>query len=144
MPAPPNAAPHVQRIVRYFETLTPASLAAIGDVYTADAHFSDPFNDVRGLDAVRRIYQRMFETLAEPRFEVTEVLAEDTRCLLVWDFHFRRANGQPWRIHGSSLLHVGADGRIHAHRDYWDAGSQVYERVPVLGGLLRLLKRRLA
>jgi hypothetical protein len=29
------------------------------------------------------------------------------------------------------------------HRDYWDVAEELYEKVPVLGGLLRTIKRRL-
>jgi hypothetical protein len=29
------------------------------------------------------------------------------------------------------------------HRDYWDAAEELYEKLPVLGALMRLLKRRL-
>jgi hypothetical protein len=36
-----------------------------------------------------------------------------------------------------------ADGRIARHRDYWDVAEELYEKVPLLGGLMRLVKRRL-
>ena len=42
-----------------------------------------------------------------------------------------------------SHLRFAADGRIAYHRDYWDAAEEVYEKVPLLGGLLRRIKRRL-
>ena len=38
---------------------------------------------------------------------------------------------------------VAADGRVAYHRDYWDAAEEVYEKIPLLGGLLRWIKRRL-
>ena len=28
------------------------------------------------------------------------------------------------------------------HRDYWDAAEELYEKLPILGGLMRWLKRR--
>jgi hypothetical protein len=28
------------------------------------------------------------------------------------------------------------------HRDYWDAAEELYEKLPVLGGLMRWLKTR--
>ena len=36
------------------------------------------------------------------------------------------------------------DGRVLSHLDHWDAGGQFYARLPVLGTLIRLVKRRLA
>jgi steroid Delta-isomerase len=28
------------------------------------------------------------------------------------------------------------------HRDYWDAAEELYEKLPILGGLMRWLKRQ--
>ena len=33
-------------------------------------------------------------------------------------------------------------GRITLHRDYWDAAEELYEKLPLVGGLMRWLKRR--
>jgi hypothetical protein len=43
-----------------------------------------------------------------------------------------------------SEVAFGADGRALSHIDHWDAGGQFYARLPVLGTLIRLVKRRLA
>jgi len=43
---------------------------------------------------------------------------------------------------GASHLLLDADGRITSHRDYWDAAEELYEKLPVLGALMRILKRR--
>ena len=66
------------------------------------------------------------------------------RCFLTWDFVFRpRTSGsQPLTVRGASHLQFGADGRITRHRDYWDAAEELYEKLPVLGALMRWLKRR--
>lgn len=133
------------RVVRYFETLTPAALAGIDAVYAREARFKDPFNDVHGVTAIRRVYAHMFETLAEPRFVVLDSIASPGRCFLVWQLHFRQAGaGRPRVVHGSSHLRFDTDGRIESHRDYWDAAEEIYEHVPLLGHLLRLVRRRLA
>lgn len=42
------------------------------------------------------------------------------------------------------MTHVRFDdqGKIVFHQDYWDAGSVVYERVPVVGWFVRKIKAR--
>ena len=45
-------------------------------------------------------------------------------------------------IEGSSYLQLNAQGLITLHRDYWDAAQELYEKLPVLGSLMRWLKRR--
>jgi hypothetical protein len=35
-------------------------------------------------------------------------------------------------------------GLIVLHRDYWDAAEELYEKLPVVGALMRWLRRRAA
>ena len=135
----------VEKIVVFFETLTPQSVERIGQFYTEDAYFKDPFNEVRGIPAIRRIFQHMYKSLDEPRFVVTGRVAEGEQVFLSWDFHFRFRNfkvGQVQTIRGATHLRLAPDGRIRSHRDYWDAAEELYEKLPLVGALMRWLKRR--
>jgi ketosteroid isomerase-like protein len=135
----------VARLVQLFESLTPADIVRLHEHYTADAWFKDPFNEVRGLPEVQRIFAHMFEALVEPRFKITDRVAQGDQCFLAWDFHFSHRSfqgGKPQIVRGGSHLKLSGDGRVRWHRDYWDAAEEVYEKLPVLGGLMRWLKRR--
>jgi len=131
-------------LIELFEKLSAADLDRLQSLYTPDARFKDPFNEVQGAAAIRAIFAHMFETLDEPRFVIQDRVMQGRQCFLSWDFHFRmrRFNLAPQRIHGGSLLLLAADGRIQSHRDYWDAAEELYEKLPLLGGLMRWLKRR--
>lgn len=131
------------RIRAYFEQLTPADVQHIGALYTPDAYFKDPFNEVRGAEAIGRIFTQMFARVDAPRFFVREMAADGDAAFLTWDFVFQR-NGRPLSIHGATLLKFGPDGRIAFHRDYWDAAGELYEKLPAVGALLRWLRRRIA
>ena len=137
--------PTLQSIVDFFETLTPASVARCGEIYADDARFKDPFKDVQGLSAIQGIYRHMFDALDAPSFVVLNRISNETQCFLTWDFQFRFKNFSPTAtqtIHGGSHLQLGPDGRITLHRDYWDAAEELYEKLPVVGGLMRWLKKR--
>lgn len=136
----------VHRVIGFFERLSRADLQRLESIYVPDARFSDPFNDVQGTPAIAAIFGHMFDRLEAPRFVVLEALAEGDRCFLTWDFHFRHARlgDGDHTIHGGSLLRFATDGRIALHRDYWDAAEQVYARLPVVGALMRWLRRRAA
>jgi steroid delta-isomerase len=135
----------VARICRFFETLTPDSLTQIAALYTPDACFKDPFNEVRGVAAIQRIFGHMFASLHEPRFVVTQRIVDGTQVFLVWEFRFRFKRFDTTTaqvIRGGSHLVLAADGRIADHRDYWDAAEELYEKLPGVGALMRWLKRR--
>lgn len=144
MPASITTDARVVRVIEAFETLTPGDVAALGALYTEDARFKDPFNAVQGHAALRRVFAHMFVALDEPRFVVTEAIVQGDQCFLVWDFlfRFRRFSREPQVVRGGSHLVFAPDGRIAAHRDYWDAAEELYEKLPGVGALMRWLKRR--
>lgn len=140
-----NDDPRVMRVRRFFEDLQERDLQQLDSLYAADARFKDPFNDVRGVPAIRNIFAHMFRTLREPRFVVLEAVARQDQCFLTWDFHFTPGRGgTAMVIHGATHLRFVADGRIVEHRDYWDAAEELYEKLPLIGALMRWLKRRAA
>ena len=133
------------RLVEFFETLTPASLERLDDFYSPRAYFKDPFNEVRGLVELRRVFDHMYQTLEQPRFVVTERIVDGAQCFLTWDFEFRFKNFDRARlqtVRGASHLKFGADGRVYFHRDYWDAAEELYEKLPLVRGLMRWIKKR--
>ena len=135
--------PRVARIVALYETLTPAALPQLATIYTDDARFKDPFNEVQGVPAIRAIFEHMYRTLDGPRFIVHERVVQGTQCFLSWDFVFRlKRGGKLITVRGASHLQLAADGRIAVHRDYWDVAEELYEKLPLLGALMRWLKRR--
>lgn len=143
-PAVRHGDARVRRVIEVFERLAPADVATLDGVYVPDARFKDPFNEVRGVPAIQRIFDHMFVALEAPRFEIRDVVAEGDQCFLTWDFVFRmkRLRRDEQRIHGGSHLRFAPDGRIAEHRDYWDAAEELYEKLPAVGALMRWLKRR--
>lgn len=142
--APRHPDGRAERVVRFYETLSPEALARLGEVYAEDARFKDPFNEVTGLQAIREVFEHMYRSLDRPHFVVHEVLVDGAQCVLTWDFrfHFRRFTAEAQVVRGASHLRFGADGRIELHRDYWDVAEELYEKLPGLGALMRWLKRR--
>ncbi len=136
--------PRVLRLQQFFETLSPESVEALGDLYSPEARFKDPFNDVTGVPAIKAIFTAMYRQVDHPRFVVTHSLCEGDDAFLAWDFafSFRNDHTRKQTIRGATHIKFAADGRVALHRDYWDAAEELYEKIPVLGSLMRWLKRR--
>ncbi len=128
---------------RFYETMTRASLPAIAALVAPDIRFRDPFNDVRGVDDVVRLLSMMYAH-GTPRFEVLDRALSQQAGYILWRFASEPSGGgAPIVITGMSEIHFTPDGLVCEHIDHWDAGSQFYERIPVLGWLVRKVKRRL-
>ena len=135
--------PSVQHLVDFFETLTVERTQDLSAVYTNDAYFKDPFNEVRGLPAVTRIFQHMFVQVEKPRFRITSTVLEGNTAFLCWEFYFymKKFNPKEQCIRGATHIRFAPDGKVEMHRDYWDAAEELYEKLPLLGSLMRWLKR---
>lgn len=132
----------LDRYVAYLEALDPKTLADIGDYVTDDVRFADPFNDVRGCEKMVRIFEEMFENVGPVTFVVSRRMIEGDHAFISWQFSGTLLR-KPWSFEGMSELTFAADGRVSSHIDRWDSGSSFWERMPVIGWLLRRMKRRL-
>ena len=133
-----------ERYIRFFSELSPAELDSFGRVFAADACFKDPFNDVRGLDAIRKVFAHMYATTRHSRFLIRHHALDGHTLFICWDYHFDTLQGKPWHIPGTSVVQFGADGKALEHVDYWDPAEHLYSRITGLGTLMRWLRKRLA
>jgi SnoaL-like domain len=133
------------RLAEYFEKLTPDSVAQLPDLYDGQARFKDPFNEVKGLPEIERIFRHMYVALDGPHFVITGQLVDGPQAFLTWEFRFRfkRFDTQTLQVvRGGSHIVFNDQGLVSLHRDYWDAAEELYEKLPVVGGLMRWLKKR--
>jgi len=142
----------LKKLIFFFENMKQENLALLGLFYTKDALFKDPFNDVVGVKRIEDIFLHMFHTLKAPKFVVHDVVANDKQAFLTWDFYFELEQ-MPSKgcllIKGASHLIWSFDEEtqewlITTHRDYWDAAEELYEKLPLVGGIMRWLKKKMA
>lgn len=126
----------------FLEALTPDTLVDLKNHVTENVRFKDPFNDVRGADAMVRVFEHMFTNVSDIRFRVDDVMMQGDLCLMRWRFegHLGR---KAWAFDGASAVRFAPDGRVSEHIDYWDAAEGFYERLPLIGWLLSRIRRRL-
>ncbi len=136
----------LRRYAEFFAAMGEADVARMDTVMTSAVHFRDPFNDLYDLEATQTVFRHMFETCRKARFTILDQAAARDAGFLLWRLDFRLKRWQPDRhreILGTSHIRFAPDGRASEHCDHWDAGQQVYEQIPVLGTLLRQVRKRL-
>ena len=134
-----------QQLAAFFETLSPQSVSQLHTLYDAQARFKDPFNEVQGLPEIERIFRHMYEALDQPHFVITGQLVDGAQAFLTWEFRFRFKRFDTTTlqaVRGGSHVVFNEQGLVTLHRDYWDAAEELYEKLPVVGGVMRWLKAR--
>jgi hypothetical protein len=140
-----NSRQATENLATFFETLSPQSVTQLHTIYDAQARFKDPFNEVQGLPEIERIFQHMYVALDQPHFVVTGQVVDGQQAFLTWEFRFRFKRFDTitlQAVRGASHVVFNEQGLVTLHRDYWDAAEELYEKLPVVGGVMRWLKKR--
>lgn len=138
----------IARFATLFSNLTVENVEReCGNVYADDVFFNDTLKTVRGLDALRHYLRESAENVDDCRVELQDsTRTADGDWLVRWKMMIRfrklRRGVDTWTI-GISHLRFAADGRIAYQQDYWNAADGLYEHIPLLGGMIRAIKRRL-
>ena len=133
-----------QQLIDQFESLSLESVDQLTNLYATHALFKDPFNQVIGRDAIKQIFVHMFSQVNNPRFVINSVLEDDQHASLTWDFRFEFKSSPQHSeiIRGCTWFTFNDHDLITEHRDYWDAAEELYEKLPLIGSLMKWLKKR--
>ncbi|MCK7597027.1 nuclear transport factor 2 family protein [Microbulbifer sp. CAU 1566] len=138
----------IERLEHLYSDFMLAEPQAITSVYAPQVRFKDPVHEVHGLAAMQAYFAQVSQNLEECRFHFDTVLTEDNKACLWWHMVFRHPRlrgGKQLTLRGSSLLHMDLKtDRIIFHEDCYDLGAMIYEQVPLLGSVIRHIKRGLA
>jgi len=134
---------NLDKLIHFFESISQENTVDLKQIYTDDVFFKDPFNEVNGIQHVITIFDHMFHQLDQPRFVVTTHVIQGDQAFLTWDFLFKmkRFNLNEQCIRGASHIRFATDGRVSYHRDYWDVAEELYEKLPLIGSVMRGLKK---
>lgn len=117
----------------------------LGSVYHPAIEFSDPFHSIQGLEQLTRYFAELYLNVSHIHFEFGAIYENGDSSMHRWQMTFvhpRIAAGKPVTVRGCSELHW-QDGLIIRHEDFFDAGAMLYQHLPLLGWLIRQVRRRM-
>lgn len=130
---------------KFFERLSKDDSQKVYEqFFDQNSLFEDPFQKVVGIEKIYKVFQHMYTSLHDPKFVVVEIIEKENVAYIAWDFFYaRRPDAQQESFRGVSRIEFSEDIKVICHRDYWDAASNVYEKVPILGVVLHFIKRKI-
>lgn len=136
----------LSRFIALYQQLNLQQLHRLPEVYADEVIFIDPAHRIEGLTALNEYFAALYQRLDYCRFEIVSQQQQEAKAWLGWVMTFshpRLASGQPIRVEGATRLEFDAAGKVMLHRDYFDLGALLYEQLPLLGPVVRLIKGRL-
>jgi len=130
-----------------FNELRATNTEILDNFYTSDVVFEDPLGQINGLAAMKSYYQAMYKNVQDIRFEFKPDAIVGDRHLSTWVMYLRAKGlngGKEIAVHGVSELEFQSESTLVIyHRDYFDMGEFIYQYIPVLGGILKLVRKQL-
>lgn len=135
-------------VEEFFNGLNRETMPLVDRFYAEDTHFLDPVVDLKGRAAVRKYYENLYRNVESIRFEFSNQVKQGNEQVSFWTMVLKAKSlngGKEIRVIGNSHFRFDpATGLALYHRDYFDMGEFIYERIPVVGGLIRYIKGKFA
>lgn len=140
--------------IKILEDLNESKLQRLSELIDDSIHFSDPFNSVTGKDCYIQIMRSIILDAQDHQFKVlnrTKLegdLRSDESYFFSWEFSFRPRHCLMKHLHitilGCTELKFNQDGKIISHVEYWDAAQNFYERLPLIGKIISMIRGKIA
>ena len=135
-------------IVDCFNEYKGPNLEVLDRLYDDSVVFEDPLTKVSGIAELKKYYQHAYSPVSDIRFDFKKIHAAGLTFTCEWDMTFsaKALNfGRPFTVRGASVITFSESSqKVIRHHDYVDIGDMVYERIPLLGKFVSLLKSRLS
>ncbi len=137
--------PYPEKIEAFFNGLSADSMALIDDFYHESIEFTDPLVELKGRQALHDYYSNLYKNVRSIRFEFPSHVVDADTVFSPWDMHLAVKGlngGREFSVAGGSHFRF-SEGQAIYHRDYFDMGAFIYERVPVLKQIIGFVKGKL-
>lgn len=87
----------------------------------------------------------MYSNVNSCNFEILSADQVEQRGYIRWLMllsHPKLSAGKEIQVEGLTFIEF-ADGKVIHHKDYFDLGAMLYERLPVLGKIITTIKQKL-
>ena len=127
----------------FLEGLTVEKLHHFPKHVALDVKFRDPFHDICGLSRMQGIFKKLFDKVKGMEFAIINHAISGRVVLFQWRLS-GILYGRSWTVDGVTSITFNDEEKVNQHIKYWDVASQVYERFPLIGPLLRFFRRRIS
>lgn len=134
----------LDNFIHIYNQLHSENLDALSQIYGEDITFVDPVHEIRGLGYLTNYFDHLYQNMNDCVFDVQERIQQGDKAAIYWTMSFSHKkikNGKRVFVEGHSQLKQQG-GLVVYHRDYYDLGEMLYENLPVVGSVVKMIKSK--
>ncbi|AUI86292.1 transcriptional regulator [Vibrio azureus] len=135
----------IHSVGNVYEKLNKSNLYTLEELYHPNVTFEDAAHRLEGWNALKSYFDNLYTNVTRCDFEIHEHQQMGNVGFLIWTMrlqHPKLKKGATIEVKGVSHLRF-QDERVIYHRDYFDLGEMLYENLPLLGSVVKAVKKRL-
>ena len=114
--------------------------------YATDAYLDDTIVTHYGPDEIKKYFLATAETMTGFEVEILDHARSGPDHYIRWKMVFsapKLGGGTPIHSVGLSQVRFTQDGKVAFHQDFWDSGKNIYGHIPIVGGLISIIRNRM-
>lgn len=114
----------------------------LAQTYTPGIEFIDPVKGISGLESLTEYFNNLYKRVEHCHFTINNHVEDDAGHAIEWQMrlkHQKLAKNNEILVEGASFIRF-EDNKVCYHRDYYDLGALIYERIPILGSAVRTVR----
>lgn len=133
----------LQDFKAFYRKANVSDLDPMERLYTQDVEFRDPLHTILGILALKNYVRNLYSKSNYIEFEYTDELRSENSATIAWLMKFSHpslAGGKLISLRG--MTQIRFTDRIYYQEDFYDLGAMLYQHIPVLGSVVRLVNRQ--
>ena len=136
----------IDRFEALYSQFDKHAIELVPQVYADNIVFVDPITEHKGLTQVTHYFENLVSNTKHCECQILKRWDADEHTVLTWKMLFSHPSiksGAVVEVDGVTHLTISND-RVIYHRDFYDMGQMIYEHLPLIGSLVRAIKRRMS
>jgi hypothetical protein len=134
----------VENFKRMYQNFGALTLDELNKVYTQDIEFKDPVHNLKSIFQLKQYFEHSSANLLSCDFSYDSDVIGENNAYLTWNMtitHKKINNSQPVTVRG--MTEIRFTQKIFYHEDSYDVGAMVYQHIPLIGGLIKRINKRI-
>ncbi len=114
--------------------------------YAQGAFLDDTIVTHNGPEEIQQYFIQTAATMTKFELTILDTARSGSDYYIRWKMIFaapKLSKGSPIHSVGMSQVRFNSKGQVTFHQDFWDSGKNIYGHIPVVGGLIKIIRNRM-